>query len=346
MCCSQGGATLVDMEYRRLGRSGMYISEITYGNWITHGSQVEEDAAKKCVRAALDCGITTFDTADVYARTKAETVLGKALKGVRRESYELFTKVYFPTGDGKNDRGSSRKHIMEAVHGSLRRLQTDHIDLYQFHRFDFETPLEESLSAFDDLIRQGKVMYIGFSEWNVDQISDALKIQDARGYSRFVSSQPQYSMLWRVIESKVDPLCKAEGIGHIVWSPIAQGVLSGKYLPGKKAPKGTRATDTKGHGSKMIAGWMRDEVLTAVQKLVPIAEREGLTMAQLAIAWVLQNPNVSSAIIGATKPSQIKENVKASGIKLSAETMRDIDSALGSLPEKDPSKTQSPNPRA
>ncbi|MEY3094605.1 MAG: hypothetical protein RLZZ317_1108 [Actinomycetota bacterium] len=345
MSISQGGTTLAAMEYRRLGRSGMYVSEITYGNWITHGSQVEQDAAIKCVRAAFDEGITSFDTADVYARTRAETVLGKALKGMKRESYELFTKVYWPIGEGKNDRGLSRKHIMEAVHGSLKRLQTDHIDLYQFHRFDYETPLEESLSAFDDLIRQGKVMYLGFSEWNASQISDALKIQDARGYNRFVSSQPQYSALWRVIESEVDPLCRAEGIGHIVWSPIAQGVLSGKYLPGKKPPKGTRATDKKG-GANMISGWLREEVLSAVQKLEPVAKREGLTMAQLAIAWVLQNPNVSSAIVGATKPSQIRENAKASGVKLSAETMRDIDAALGNLPERDPSKTKSPNPRA
>lgn len=333
------------MEYRRLGRSGMYVSEITYGNWITHGSQVEAEAAKKCVRTALDCGITTFDTADVYAGTRAEVVLGKALKGVKRESYELFTKVYFPTGTGKNDRGSSRKHIMESVHASLKRLQTDHIDLYQFHRFDFETPLDESLSAFDDLIRQGKVMYIGFSEWDRDQISQALKIQDARGYDRFVSSQPQYSMLWRVIESEVDPLCRAEGIGHIVWSPIAQGALSGKYLPGKKPPAGSRATDKKG-GAKMISGWMRDEVLSAVQNLQPIAQSVGLTTAQLAVAWVLQNPNVSSAIIGATKPAQIKENVKASGVKLDDEVMRKIDTVLGSLPERDPRKTKSPNPRA
>ena len=333
------------MEHRKLGNSGLYVSEIAFGNWITHGSQVEQDAAIKCVRTALDCGITTLDTADVYAGTKAESVLGKALKGVRRESYELFTKVYWPTGPGKNDRGLSRKHIMESVHASLKRLNTDHIDLYQMHRFDYETPLEESLSAFDDLIRQGKVMYIGFSEWNAEQIADAIKIQDQRGYTRFVSSQPQYSMLWRVIESKVDPLCRAEGIGQIVWSPIAQGVLTGKYLPGKKAPKGSRATDKKG-GANMISGWMRDEVLTAVQKLQPIADREGLTLAQLAVAWVLQNPNVSAAIIGATKPAQIKENVKASGVKLSTETMREIDSVLGSIPEKDPSKTQSPKPRA
>ena len=323
----------------------MYVSEITYGNWSTHGSQVEQEAAIKCVRAALDNGITTFDTADVYAGTRAETVLGKALKGVRRESYELLTKVYWPTGPGKNDRGLSRKHIMESVHASLSRLKTDHIDLYQMHRFDFETPLEESLSAFDDLIRQGKVNYIGFSEWTAAQISDALKIQDSQGYTRFVSSQPQYSMLWRVIESEVVPLSTREGIGQIVWSPIAQGALTGKYLPGKKPPKGSRATDKKG-GANMISRWMRDEVLTAVQNLKPIAEGNGLTLAQLAVAWVLQNPNVSSAIIGATKPSQIKENIKASGVKLDSATMSAIDKVLGALPEKDPTKNVSPNPRA
>ena len=323
----------------------MYVSEITYGNWITHGSQVEQEAAIKCVRAALDNGITTFDTADVYAGTRAETVLGKALKGVRRESYELLTKVYWPTGPGKNDRGLSRKHIMESVHASLSRLKTDHIDLYQMHRFDFETPLAESLSAFDDLIRQGKVNYIGFSEWTAAQISDALKIQDSQGYTRFVSSQPQYSMLWRVIESEVVPLSTREGIGQIVWSPIAQGALTGKYLPGKKPPKGSRATDKKG-GANMISRWMRDEVLTAVQNLKPIADGNGLTLAQLAVAWVLQNPNVSSAIIGATKPSQIKENIKASGVKLDSATMSAIDEVLGALPEKDPTKNVSPNPRA
>ena len=283
------------MEHRRLGKSGLYVSEISYGNWITHGSQVEQTAAIKCVKAALDEGITTFDTADVYAGTKAEVVLGKALKGVRRESYELFTKVYWPTGPGKNDRGLSRKHIMESCHASLKRLGTDHIDLYQMHRFDFDTPLEESLSAFDDLIRQGKVHYIGFSEWNAAQISSALSIQDARGYTRFVSSQPQYSMLWRVIESQVDPLCGNEGIGHIVWSPIAQGALTGKYKPGKKPPAGTRATDKKG-GANMISRWMNNDVLTAVAKLDPIAKEVGLSMAQLAVAWVLQKDRKSTRL--------------------------------------------------
>ena len=333
------------MEHRRLGSTGMYVSEITYGNWITHGSQVEAAAAIKCVKEAFECGITSYDTADVYAGTRAETVLGTALKGRRRESYELFTKVYWPTGTGKNDRGLSRKHIMESCNASLKRLKTDYIDLYQAHRFDYETPLEETLSAFDDLIRQGKVHYIGFSEWNAEQISAALKIQDAKGYNRFVSSQPQYSMLWRVIESKVIPLSQKEGIGQIVWSPIGQGVLTGKYLPGKKAPAGSRATDKKG-GANMISRFMNDDVLTAVQKLIPIAKKVDLTPAQLAIAWVLQNPNVSSAIIGATKPSQIKENVKASGVKLDASVMQEIDKAIGSIAERDPAKTISPKPRA
>ena len=333
------------MEYRRLGSTGMYVSEISYGNWITHGSQVEAEAAIKCMKTALDCGITTFDTADVYAGTRAEKVLGKALKGVRRESYELFTKVYWPTGPGKNDRGLSRKHIIESCNASLKRLQTDHIDLYQMHRFDFETPLEESLNAFDDLIRAGKVHYIGFSEWTAKQIAAALEIQDAKGYNRFVSSQPQYSALWRVIEAEVVPLSQKEGIGQIVWSPMAQGVLTGKYLPGKKPPAGSRATDKKG-GAGMISQWMKDDVLTAVQNLKPIADQAGLTMSQLSVAWVLQNPNVSSAIVGATKPSQVKENVKAAGVKLDAETMRAIDKALGNLPEKDPAQNISPNPRA
>lgn len=332
------------MEYRRLGSTGMYISEISYGNWITHGSQVEQQSAIACVKAALDLGITTFDTADVYAQTRAESVLGKALMGVRRESYELFTKVYWPTGPGKNDRGLSRKHIMESCNASLKRLKTDHIDLYQAHRFDYETPLEETLRAFDDLIRQGKITYIGVSEWRASEIEQALKIQDARGYDRFISNQPQYSMLWRVIEEEIVPMSIREGIGQIVWSPIAQGVLTGKYKVGKKAPVGSRATDKKS-GADMISRWMRNDVLSAVEKLRPIAADAGLTMAQLALAWVLQNPNVSSAIIGASKPAQVKENVKASGVKLSAETMRAIDSALGELPETDPAQNVSPKPR-
>ena len=233
------------MEYRHLGRSGLKISEIAYGNWITHGSQVEEEAARACVAAALDEGITTFDTADVYAGTRAEEVLGRALHGVRRESIEIFTKVYWPTGPGANDRGLSRKHIMESAHGSLRRLQTDYVDLYQAHRYDHETPLEETLRAFDDLVRQGKVLYVGVSEWRAEEIADALRIAGEMGFDRIVSNQPQYNMLWRVIEAEVVPLCEKEGIGQVVFSPIAQGVLTGKYLPGSAAPAGSRATDAE-----------------------------------------------------------------------------------------------------
>ncbi|MEU8360788.1 aldo/keto reductase family protein [Nonomuraea sp. NPDC048882] len=331
------------MEFRHLGRSGLMVSEISYGNWITHGSQVEEEAAKLCVQAALDEGITTFDTADVYAGTKAEEVLGRALKGVRRESLEIFTKVYWPTGPGRNDRGLSRKHITESINGSLRRLQTDYVDLYQAHRFDYETPLEETLKTFDDLVRQGKVLYIGVSEWTAEQIAQALKIADEMGFDRIVSNQPQYSMLWRIIEPEVVPLSEKEGVGQIVWSPIGQGVLTGKYLPGQQPPEGSRATDKS--GSAMIARFMRDDVLTRVQELKPIASDLGLTMAQLAIAWVLQNQNVSSAIVGATRPEQVRDNVKASGVKLGADVLERIDAVLGDVVERDPAKTVSPQTR-
>ncbi|MER6001625.1 aldo/keto reductase family protein [Nonomuraea angiospora] len=331
------------MEFRHLGRSGLKVSEISYGNWLTHGSQVEEDAAKQCVQAALDEGITTFDTADVYAATKAEEVLGRALKGVRRESLEIFTKVYWPTGPGQNDRGLSRKHITESINGSLRRLQTDYVDLYQAHRFDYETPLEETLKTFDDLVRQGKVLYIGVSEWSADQIAQALKIADEMGFDRIVSNQPQYSMLWRIIEGEIVPLSEKEGIGQIVWSPIGQGVLTGKYLPGQQPPEGSRATD--GSGSAMIARFMNDDVLTRVQELKPIAADLGLSMAQLAVAWVLQNPNVSSAIVGASRPEQVRDNVKAAGVKLDADVLKRIDDVLDPVVERDPAKTQSPRTR-
>ncbi|MFI6388008.1 aldo/keto reductase family protein [Nonomuraea sp. NPDC050547] len=331
------------MEFRHLGRSGLLVSEISYGNWITHGSQVEEDAAKLCVRAALDEGITTFDTADVYAGTKAEEVLGRALKGVRRESLEIFTKVYWPTGPGPNDRGLSRKHITESVHGSLRRLQTDYVDLYQAHRFDNSTPLEETLKTFDDLVRQGKVLYVGVSEWTAGQIAQALRIADEMGFDRIVSNQPQYSALWRVIEAEVVPLSEKEGVSQIVWSPIAQGVLSGKYLPGRPPPAGSRATSESGAG--FISRFLDDDVLTRVQELKPIAADLGLTMAQLAVAWVLQNPNVASAIVGATRPEQVRDNVKAVGVKLDAEVLKRIDDALGPIVERDPARTVSPEKR-
>ncbi len=328
------------MKHRRLGRSGLKISEIAYGNWITHGSQVEEDAARACVAAALDEGITTFDTADVYAGTRAEEVLGRALAGVRRESIEICTKVYWPTGTGRNDSGLSRKHIVEAVHGSLRRLRTDHVDLYQAHRYDHETPLEETLRAFDDLVRQGKVLYIGVSEWRAQEIRDALRIAEQMGFDRIVSNQPQYNMLWRVIETEIIPLCEKEGIGQIVWSPIAQGVLTGKYLPGATPPTGSRATDPSGSG--FIRHFLDDHVLTLVQQLAPIATEAELSPAQLAIAWTLQNPNVSAAIVGATRPEQVRENAKASGVTLSDSIMRRIDEVLGPVIVRDPAKTASP----
>lgn len=331
------------MEFRHLGRSGLKISEITYGNWITHAGQVEEDAARACVEAALENGITTFDTADVYAATKAEEVLGRALKGQRREGLEIFTKCYWPTGPGVNDRGLSRKHIMESCNASLRRLQTDYVDLYQAHRFDYETPLEETLRAFDDLVRQGKVLYVGVSEWTAEEIQQAIDIADSMGFDRIVSNQPQYSMLWRVIEDKVIPTSVANGIGQIVFSPIAQGILTGKYQKGAPAPTGSRATSE--HGSGFISRWMEDDILDAVAKLKPIAADCGLSMAQLAVAWVLQNPNVSSAIIGASRPEQVHDNVKASGVILSADVLSAIDEAIGAVVTRDPAKTVSPNPR-
>ena len=331
------------MEHRRLGRSGLLISEVSYGNWLTHGSQVEAEQATACVREALELGVTTFDTADVYAGTKAETVLGDALQGVRRESYELFTKVYFPTGDGPNDRGLSRKHIRESCEASLRRLRTDHIDLYQAHRYDHATPLEETLRAFDDLVRAGKVNYVGVSEWRASEIADALRIADQMGLDRLVSSQPQYSMLWRVIEPEVLPLCKEEGIGQIVWSPIGQGVLTGKYLPGQPPPEGSRATDP--NGSAFIGRMLRDEVLERVQQLRPLADEAGLTMAGLAVAWVLQEPGVSSAIVGASRPEQLRDSVAAAGVRLDPALLARVDEVLGDSVVRDPSLTRSPATR-
>ncbi|MFF3868493.1 aldo/keto reductase family protein [Micromonospora sp. NPDC001898] len=331
------------MEFRHLGRSGLLVSEISYGNWITHGSQVEEDAATACVRAALETGITTFDTADVYAGTKAEEVLGRALKGERREGLEIFTKVYWPTGPGRNDRGLSRKHIMESVNGSLRRLQTDYVDLYQAHRYDHSTPLEETMEAFADVVHSGKAHYIGVSEWSASEIRAAHRLARELRVP-LVSNQPQYSILWRVIEAEVVPTSEELGLGQIVWSPMAQGALSGKYLPGQPPPAGSRATDEKS-GASFIAKFLTDDVLTRVQQLKPLAEQAGLTMPQLAIAWVLQNPNVSSAIIGASRPEQVRDNVKAAGVKLDEGLLKAIDDIFDPIVERDPAKTQSPPQR-
>ncbi|MFE6664701.1 aldo/keto reductase family protein [Streptomyces sp. NPDC057697] len=325
------------MEFRRLGRSGLTISEIAYGNWLTHGSQVEEDTAVACIRAALDAGITTFDTADVYAQTRAEAVLGRALGNERREGLEVFTKVYFPTGPGHNDRGLGRKHIMESIDNSLRRLQTDYVDLYQAHRYDHATPLEETMEAFADVVRSGKALYIGVSEWTADQL------RAAHGLARelripLISNQPQYSALWRVIEDEVVPASEELGIGQIVWSPVAQGALTGKYRPGAPLPAGSRATDDKG-GATMVARWLRDDVLERVQRLRPLADGAGLSLAQLAVAWVLQNANVSAAIIGASRPEQVTENIVAAGVTLDAELLKGIDDVLGPVVERDPGLT-------
>ncbi|MFC1443966.1 aldo/keto reductase family protein [Streptacidiphilus sp. N1-10] len=331
------------MEFRHLGRSGLIISEIAYGNWLTHGSQVEEDAAVACVRAALDTGITTFDTADVYAGTRAEAVLGRALKGERREGLEILTKVYWPTGPGRNDRGLGRKHIMESINGSLRRLQTDYVDLYQAHRYDTSTPLEETMTAFADVVHSGKAHYIGVSEWTAEQIRAAHALaQELR--IPLVSNQPQYSALWRVIEAEVVPTCAELGLGQIVFSPIAQGVLTGKYLPGQPVPDGSRATDE--NGSQFVARYLRDEVLERVQQLRPLADEAGLSLAQLSVAWVLQNPDVSAAIIGASRPEQVTENVRAAGVKLDSELLKRMDAVLAPVAEFDPARTAENAPKS
>ena len=332
------------VEFRFVGNSGFKISEITYGNWLTHGSQVENDQAKACVRAALDAGITTFDTADVYANTQAEVVLGEALKGERRESLEILTKVFGPTGPkGHNDVGLSRKHIMESINGSLKRLQTDYVDIYQAHRYDYETPLEETIQAFADLVRMGKVLYVGVSEWTAQQIQDGHDLAEQLGI-HMISNQPQYSMLWRVIEADVVPVCVSLGISQIVFSPLAQGVLTGKYRAGEQPPAGSRATDEKG-GADMIKRWMSDDVLERVQKLVPIAEEARLSMAQLAVAWTLQNNNVGSAIIGASRPEQVQDNAAAAGIKLDDELVAKIDEVLDPMIERDSARTRESSPK-
>jgi aryl-alcohol dehydrogenase-like predicted oxidoreductase len=332
------------VEYRYLGNSGLKITEITYGNWVTHGLQVDRDKAIATVHRALDLGITSFDTADVYANTGAEKILGKALKGIPREDLEIFTKVYWPVGNkGPNNAGLSRKHIFDGIHGSLRRLKVDYVDLYQAHRFDYETPLEETMRAFGDIVRQGKAMYIGVSEWTAEQIQEGHALAEELGF-QLVSNQPQYSALWRVIEDKVVPTCEELGMSQIVWSPMAQGVLSGKYIPGEQPPAGSRATDDKG-GANFVKRFMDLETLQAVQRLKPIAAEAGLSMPQMAIAWVLANPNVAAALVGASRPEQLDETVKASGITLDADTVEAINSALAGVSNQDPQATYSVSPR-
>jgi aryl-alcohol dehydrogenase-like predicted oxidoreductase len=327
------------MQFRYLGQSGLKVSSIAYGNWLTHASQVDNDRAIRCVHAALEAGITTFDTADVYANTAAEVVLASALTGVRRESIELCTKVYWPTGPmGPNDCGLSRKHIKESIVGSLKRLRTDYVDIYWCHRYDYGTPLDETMSALADLVHGGQVLYLGVSEWPAAKIAEAhalaveLKVP-------LVGSQPQYSMLHRSIEAEIVPTCAELGLSQVVFSPLAQGILTGKYATGRPIPPDSRASDPNG-GAAMIARWLkRPEVLDRVQLLAPIAADEGLTMAQLALAWVLTNDNVAAAIAGASRPEQITEAAAAADRRLTPETMTRIDAVLGDVVERDPSGT-------
>jgi len=313
------------MEYRQLGKSGLKVSEVSLGSWLTYGAATAEEDAIKCIHKAYELGINLFDTANVYARGEAERVVGKALSAFPRESYVLATKVFFPMGDGPNDRGLSAKHIYEQCHASLKRLGTDYIDLYQCHRYDPSTPLEETLRALDRLVQQGKVLYIGVSEWSAVQICDAVHLARELNLNRSVSNQPYYNMLGRGIEKEIIPLCEREGIGQIVFSPLAQGILTGKYKPGQPPPPDSRAADER---SNMFMR-LDDDVLERVQRLRPIAERNGLTMAQMALAWCLRQPNVSSVIIGASRPSQVEENAAASGVKLSEQDLKEIDEVLG-----------------
>jgi aryl-alcohol dehydrogenase-like predicted oxidoreductase len=331
------------MKHRYLGNSGLKVSELIYGNWLTHASSVAEEQATATVKAALEGGITTFDTADAYANQAAEGVLGRALKGQRREGIEILTKVYWPVAlKGPNDCGLSRKHIFESINGSLTRLQTDYVDLYQAHRFDYETPLEETMQAFADLVRMGKVLYVGVSEWNADQIRQGQALASQMGF-KLISNQPQYSMLWRVIEAEVIPTSVELGLGQIVWSPMAQGILTGKYLPGQPAPAGSRGADPA--TASIVERFMTDETLAAVQNLRPLADGLGISMAQFALAWVLQNSAVSAAIVGASNAEQISSNIAASGVEIPADVMKRVDEVLAGVYQTDPALTKSPEAR-
>ena len=315
------------MNYRHLGKYGVKVSEVALGSWLTYGGASEDETATRCIERAYDIGINFFDTANVYARGKSEEVVGRALAQYSRDSYVLATKVFFPMGDGPNDRGLSRKHIFEQCHLSLKRLGTEYIDLYQCHRYDSETPLEETLTALDDLAQQGKILYAGVSEWKAGQIAHAMDYVRGARLHPIVSNQPMYNMLGRGIEQEVIPLCEREGIGQVVFSPLAQGILTGKYKPGQPLPEGSRAADPA-QNMFMGGGKMDQATLEKVSKLLPVAEGAGLSMAQMALAWCLRQPNVSSVIIGASRPAQVDDNASASGVVLVPETLAAIDAAL------------------
>ena len=314
------------MRYRQLGDSDLRVSEISLGSWLTYGGGVEDEQARACVDAAFDAGINFIDTANVYALGGAEAFLGDVLEGRPRDSYVLATKLYFPMDDSGENEGLSREQVLKQIDESLARLRTDHVPLYQCHRYDTETPLEETMAALTEVVRAGKARYIGFSEWSAGQIQASLDLSRAHGYEKFVSSQPQYSLLWRRPEDEVIPLCAANGISQIVWSPLAQGALTGKYRPGEPPPEGSRATSRR--MGRMMGSWLSDDVLERVQRLLPIAERLGITMPQLALAWVLREDNVASAIVGASRPEQVHDNAAASGIELDANVRAEIDLAL------------------
>jgi 1-deoxyxylulose-5-phosphate synthase len=312
------------MRYRKLGTSGLEVSEISLGSWLTYGGGVGRDDAEACVRRALDVGINLIDTANAYADGGAESFLGELLADIPRDDYVLATKVFFPMGP--DDKGLSAAQIRTQLDASLRRLRVDHVDLYQCHRYDPDVPLEETMGALTEAVRAGKVRAIGFSEWTPDQVRASLAVPDSE---RFTSSQPMYNALWRKPEREIIPLCAAEGIGQIVFCPLAQGVLTGKYLPGEPPPADSRAASDEMGG--FISALLADPVLEAVQRLRPIADAAGITLAQLALAWVLREPNVSSAIIGASRPSQVDDNAAASDVVLDDDTVQAIDDALGAV---------------
>ena len=328
------------MEHRRLGASDLDVSVIALGSWLTYSGGIGREQTEACTRAAFDAGITFFDTANVYGRGAAERAWGEILADHPRDSYTLATKAYFPMS--ARDRGLSREQVHKQIDGSLERLRTDYVDLYQCHRYDDDTPLEETMQALTEVVEAGKARWIGFSEWPPDRIQAALDLTGAGGMSprdipprespsgrfpRFVSSQPQYSALWRAPEAEVIPLCERNGISQVVWSPLAQGVLTGKYRPGEPPPAGSRARSSK--MNRFIKEWLTGAMLEAVARLRPVADGAGLTMSQLALAWVLRQPNVAAAIVGATRPEQVHENARAAGVVLSDDTLRAIDDALG-----------------
>ncbi|MBE3555517.1 MAG: aldo/keto reductase family protein [Firmicutes bacterium] len=314
------------MQFRHLGRSGIKLSEISLGSWLTYGGYVEEQQAIETIRRAYDLGINSFDTANAYEHGRAEEIVGKALRDVPRSSYVLATKAYWPMGEGPNDRGLSRKHLIEQCNASLKRLGVEYVDIFYCHRYDKETPLDETLRALDDLIRQGKVLYAGVSEWSAVQIDDALHVADRRNFDRIAVDQPHYNLLQREIEEEILPLCNREGIGVVVFSPLAQGVLTGKYQPGESLPRGSRAAAP---GSSLAhSALMQESTLRKVQALKPIAEGYGLTLSQLALAWVLRRPEITSALIGASRPEQVEENVKGVGVQLSQGDLESIETLL------------------